>query len=81
MGEGGRKVEMAGAEDIEDEDGALGTAGAEDLDSVGVDLVGGVLEPSEKKSTGGAADFRDCVEGNVEGPSLSRDMFPLPFLR
>lgn len=88
MGEGGRKVEMAGAEETvnEDEDGALVTDGADDVEGVGVDLAGGVLEPSEKKSTGGAADFWGCVdvEGgtlDLEGPSVSRDTFTLPFLR
>lgn len=89
MGEGGRKVEMAGAEDTASEDdadvdGALVTVGAEDVESVGADLAGGVLEPSEKKSTTGAAGLRgweDAEAGILERPSLSRDMFALPFLR
>ena len=92
MGEGGRKVEMAGAEDTEndddaDVDGAAMTVGAEDVEGVGANLAEGrdVLEPSEKKSAAGAADFRGCVDaaeaGILDGPSFSRDIFALPFLR
>ena len=88
MGDGGRKVDMAGAEDMANDemDGVLVMVGAED-EAVGVDLAGGVCEPSEKKSVGGAADigFGSCVDddrgGFLEGLGVSRDMLALPFLR
>ena len=87
MGEGGRKVEMAGAEDMENEgdadvDGALVTVGAEDVRGVCAER--GALEPREKKSAAGAADFRGCVDaaeaGILDEPSFSREMLALPFL-
>ena len=89
MGDGGRKVEIAGAEDTENEDdtdveGALEIVGADDVDGVGIDLTGCVLAPREKMSTTGTVDFEGCVDDEGRGferPWSSMDMFALPFLR
>lgn len=68
-----------------DVDGALVTLSAGAAEGVGVDRVGDVLEPSEKKPTGGVADFRDWVDagvgaGTLDGPSVSRDTFARPLV-
>lgn len=77
VGDGGRKVGIAGAEDVE-VDGALETVASDGADGGGV-LVDVDTESSEKKVGAGAGNGFD-VEVIFRGPSVSRETLALPLL-
>lgn len=77
VGDGGRKVGIAGADDVE-VDGALEAVASDGADGGGV-LVDVDTESSEKKVGAGAGKGFE-MEVTFRGPSLSRETLALPLL-